>query len=271
MSFVFAKVNSKNEPIVKLLTCEDLYSRELVDFYEDYSADTALENDQWFRLSGFSKMGYRNHFIDTPVDSTYPMGKVDADKIEYICVAQSARDLYFQRVTKSKMITKSRFISLSGDATIKEEKHAIVLSDRPDAIYLGKEDTLYFKDIARIAPIFKGIDNLFREATEEEVSDFLSQQFIKLGDDYGFSKVGKRNRKHISKAIAILSRLSVNEQAQIFEYTSEYSGIEYINGKFLIVDENDLKKLLYGIDQRYYTTPIGNERRIANSIISLQV
>ena len=30
------------------------------------------------------------------------------------------------------------------------------------------------------------------------------------------------------------------------------------------------KNLLYGIEQRFYTTPIGNEKRIANSIIRIE-
>jgi hypothetical protein len=41
------------------------------------------------------------------------------------------------------------------------------------------------------------------------------------------------------------------------------------NQAFKIATEEDLKALLYGIEQRYFTTPVGNERRLANSIISL--
>jgi hypothetical protein len=33
--------------------------------------------------------------------------------------------------------------------------------------------------------------------------------------------------------------------------------------------EEELKKLLYGIEQRYYTTRQGGERRLANSITPL--
>ena len=41
------------------------------------------------------------------------------------------------------------------------------------------------------------------------------------------------------------------------------------NGKFEVSTDSNLKKVLYGIDERYYTTPIENEKRIANSIIRL--
>lgn len=38
---------------------------------------------------------------------------------------------------------------------------------------------------------------------------------------------------------------------------------------FNIGDEEELKLLLWGIEQRFYTTVVGNKRRAANSIISL--
>jgi hypothetical protein len=38
---------------------------------------------------------------------------------------------------------------------------------------------------------------------------------------------------------------------------------------FSISNEEDLKKLLYGIEQRYYTTKVGNEKRLANSITTV--
>lgn len=39
------------------------------------------------------------------------------------------------------------------------------------------------------------------------------------------------------------------------------------NDSFKISNEKELKLLLYGIEQRFYTTPDGRERRIANSVI----
>ena len=39
--------------------------------------------------------------------------------------------------------------------------------------------------------------------------------------------------------------------------------------KFEISSEQNLKMLLYGIEQRFYTTLIGDEKRLANSVISL--
>ena len=38
---------------------------------------------------------------------------------------------------------------------------------------------------------------------------------------------------------------------------------------FTIGNEEDMKYLLWGIEQRYYTTPVTNENRVANSIMVL--
>ena len=43
----------------------------------------------------------------------------------------------------------------------------------------------------------------------------------------------------------------------------------YENGKFKIETDSDLKFVLWGIEQRFYTTPIGGDKRVANSIISI--
>jgi len=37
---------------------------------------------------------------------------------------------------------------------------------------------------------------------------------------------------------------------------------------FEVGSENELKMLLYGIEQRFYTTPVGGEKRLANSVIT---
>ncbi len=39
---------------------------------------------------------------------------------------------------------------------------------------------------------------------------------------------------------------------------------------FNIGSEENLKQLMYRIEQRYYTTPIGNEKRLANSITTIE-
>lgn len=56
----------------------------------------------------------------------------------------------------------------------------------------------------------------------------------------------------------------------IFSYIGEYCpSLKTPDNKFAVNSEDELKLLLYGIEQRFYTTLVGGERRLANSVIPL--
>ena len=150
---------------------------------------------------------------------------------------------------------------------MKENPKHIVLSDIADAIYIINDDKLYFRKLESITPIFRGIDTLYREATKEEVNEFLERSFIRVVDEYGVEKVGKANRQRIAMAIEKFNQLEEEQQHKIFEYTDMYyPQLEFDGTAFTVRSEEDMKYLLYGLEQRYYTTPATNEKRIANSI-----
>ena len=138
-----------------------------------------------------------------------------------------------------------------------------------DAIYEKSENMLYFKKISAISGIFNGVSELYREATKEETVQFLSNKFVRLGDDYNEEMVGTPNRKRIALAVETLNEFSKKEKSLIFSYIKDYCPSLSFNeneSNFSIQSEEDLKYLLWGIEQRYYTTPVGKEKRVANSV-----
>jgi len=57
----------------------------------------------------------------------------------------------------------------------------------------------------------------------------------------------------------------------VLEYTNTYyPELKYKKGKFSVSTEDDMKYLLWGIEQRYYTTPVTKEQRVANSTTTLR-
>ena len=52
---------------------------------------------------------------------------------------------------------------------------------------------------------------MYKEATNEEVTEFINQPFIELVDDYNAEKVSKPNRKRIGLAIATLAKMTEPE------------------------------------------------------------
>jgi len=63
------------------------------------------------------------------------------------------------------------------------------------------------------------------------------------------------------------------DKAEVHSYIEKYCekklNFNKQDSKFEISTDDELKLLLYGIEQRFYTTPFGHEKRLANSVVSL--
>ena len=162
------------------------------------------------------------------------------------------------------MVSKKCILCLGEDFEYKADRREIVINTIPDAIYNKTTDVLYFKRLESITSIFRGIDQLYKEATEEETTQFLANDFIQLKQDYNASKVKTANRKRIALAQKTLESLDADSRRNIFTYIGEYCPeLKVSETSFEIGDEEELKMLLYGIEQRFYTTIVGGEKRIA--------
>jgi len=256
-----------------LLSDKDIFGfpKKLAASHE-YDPGTLLECDEWFCLSNFSTKPYSNSIVRQISISSVNYKKFersDFGSIRFLCARQD-KYWFFQRITPSKQLVR-KVIDFGDACKYVEKKYSIPISDYADAIYIPPEDKLYFRKLREISAIFKGIDELYREATEAEVKNFLDYNFIQLTGGFSSDNVKTNNRKRIAMALETLRSLSKEEQLTIFNYIRNYCPeLDNKDNKFTIHNEDTLKKLLYGIEQRYYTTPVGEERRLANSVISLK-
>ena len=240
----------------------------------NYAPSINLDPDDWFRLEKFSA---RNYHLSLPYNAAVSSANydelVDSDfgKIVFLCGEQD-RNYFFQRVTTTRQIRK-RFIllgALGAPCRYEENRASIFLKDNADAIYIPSKDSLYFQKLQNIKAIFIGISELYREATEDEVQSFLEYNFIELNENFTSANVGPNNRSRIASATETIRNLSIEDQQKIFSYIKDYCpDLATSESKFRINTEKDLKRLLYGIDQRYYTTPVGEEKRLANSAVPI--
>ena len=237
----------------------------------EYNPGTLLEDDGWFGLTGFSSKSYCLPFLQQKSFSSVNYDALtigEFGKIVFLCGYQNGL-YFFQRVSPARQVNQKR-IFFGAQCKYEENSASISLNKFADAIYSSSDDKLYFRKLRDISAIFEGIDELYREATEDEVKKFLENNFIELREGFTSKKVMTNNRKRIAKTLDILHTFSASEKKKIFAYTKEYCPeIVNDNDKFNIFNEDSLKKLLYGIEQRYYTTLVGKERRLANSIIPL--
>lgn len=238
-----------------------------------YSPDHNLDEDSWFKLEQFSLQPFCIDLLKGDFDSKDydDLKKKQFPNISYV-LAMQGDDFYFQKITPSLFI-KKKIIDFGETAAIEKNSNRLVINDQPDAIYLKKSDTLVFRNLATISSIFRGIDALYREATKQETEAFLQSEFIELKNNYDVSKVSKPNRKRIALAMDSLAKMSEQDKVGILAYIGDYCDqklkFDQASKKIEISTDNELKLLLYGIEQRFYTTLFGQQKRLANSVQNL--
>ncbi|MCT8975010.1 hypothetical protein N4T77_00205 [Clostridium sp. CX1] len=276
MNHVMAKLRlrkgNENSKFRKVLSNVNLYTlpSDLTNNVV-YDPATNIDEGEWFSISEFSQKPFSLQFLVDYTDSVayYQLEANQISNIDFICTCQNADEFYFQRITKSQLLEK-KVITIGDQFKYNANSKDIVIHDPADAIYVKSNDTLYFKKLSAITGIFKGIDQLFREATTVETEAFLAKDFVKLENNFCAASVKQANRKRIALAMEALSNFDDNQKNTVFNTVKEYCPqLVSDDNTFKVKTESDLTLLLYGIDQRFYTTPDGREKRIANSVIRL--
>ena len=271
MNHLLAKIKARNAEFLKVMSDErDLFDMPDLSDNQTYSPLYKLEDDEWYKLDNFLSLGYENSLIGSTFNSTdyNQITKQQYSKINYLCSKQGDFFL-FQKMSSTRLLYKKWFY-ISSAPQLEIDKPIIILNSFVDAVYDINGDGLYFRNIARIKSMFRGIEELYREATQDEVDTFLEQDFISLEGTFTSNNVKTANRKRIAMVIDTINQFTPDDKQQIFQYIRSYCEDVPVDGdNFLVSTEEHLKKILYGIEQRYYTTPLGNEKRLANSILKL--
>jgi hypothetical protein len=272
MKHLIAKTKGAKGKYYKILTDNEIFNAPNVSDSVKYNSDYKLDDGQWFHISEFSQESYMDAFLEKQFISTEydNISQSQFRSLSHFVEIQSNEYLY-QKITPTQLLRK-RYIALDNKPRIVKETSLIPIPHTVDAYYKKDEDKLYFKKLTRITTIFKGIDSIYKEATEAETAQFLAEPFIKLENDFGAKNVKKANRKRIALAMNTLNTFKPKERKSIMNYIGGYCpALKYdkSTSAYSIESEDELKQLLFGIEQRYYTTPVGGEKRVANSVLAL--
>jgi hypothetical protein len=277
MDHILARVKGlRKKPYFKMVSDQSLFDIVAInlDSCIPYNPDHNLDEDAWFKIEGFSHQGFCLDLLKQDFDSKdyNDLTKDNFSKIAFLFAFQGD-DFYFQKITPS-LFVKRKTLIFGEIAKLEQSQTRLVINSLPDAVYFKAADTLIFRNLATISSIFTGIDELYKEATNEEVEQFLDEPFIELSDDYSLDKVSKPNRKRIGLAMATLEAMSADDKANMLDYIDGYCGEQMLKldrekQKFEISNDDELKILLYGIEQRFYTTPFSHEKRLANSVLAI--
>ena len=270
MNHLIAQIKGKKSGLYKVFSNKSIFEiPDDLDNPKDYNSDYKLEEDEWFHIPNFKTTDYCIELLKKPFVSTDydQISSSEFENLQFICSYQKGI-YYFQKISTTQMIQKKWF-AFSNEPILEENKAIIVINDFPDAVYVEAVDKLYFKKLTSISGIFKGISELYKEATQQETETFLKNSFVKLENGYNADKVKTANRKRIALAMETFKRFTNKEKKNVSDYIKDYCQnliFDAKNSRFSIKDEDDLKHLLWGIEQRYYTTPISKEKRVANSV-----
>lgn len=273
MDQVIAKLKRlRANPYKKLLSDTTLFStfNPSVASTVTYSPDHNLDEDAWFEITEFSKADFFLPELSDSLDAKN-YDELRREKFGDISclLGVQGNDVYFQKVTPSSFL-KRKIINFGDTAKLEESIDRIIVKTNPDAVFLKNDDVLLFKDLATISSIFKGIDQLYKEATEEEVKAFLDLDFIQTAHSYTYNSVSKPNRKRLAMVSKTMREMPEDQRANLIAYINEYCRNDVPlteNGKcFELSTDNHLKLVLYGIEERFYTTTHSKQKRLANSV-----
>lgn len=274
MNYLLAKKKRTDNTFFHILSQENnIYELPDLDSPQNYEVDCILEDEEWFGIPNFTETEFSTiELLEQEFNSAehHQITREDYINVKYFCAYQDENDFCFQRFTYSNIIER-KWYSI-GDPVIKENEPIIIIKNIPDVIYRKSTNTLYFRNLVHAKNIFPKLEILYKEATDEETEAFLNSEFIALSNDFNKDKVKSLNRRRIAMAMDTLSRLNDDDKNYIHNYIREYCpNLEFSeeNNQFNIGNEEHLKQVLFGIEQRYYTTEIGRERRLANSIMRL--
>lgn len=240
-----------------------------------YSPQSTLDDDQWFHIEFNAENTINNPIPDCSSANSnnwVQVAKVDYQKIRYIAlIDKNVKRAFYQKIPESLLIKKPKLglFGLNDEPSIITDP-IILINDLPDAIYDQTLNRLYFRHINKLTNIFLGIDQLFREATEQEVSNFVNSTIFRTDNGFDINKVSIPVRKKIALVQDKYANFTTEQQFEFIANVKEFlPEINFDNSKFHIKNNEDARDLADALDLKFHNTPITNEPRRTQSYRSL--
>lgn len=176
-----------------------------------------------------------------------------------------------QNVTKGNYLKKKWLAPLGDLIEFREEENVIYINPVPNCIYDQNSKCLYFTSISRAYAVFKNPKGDYKKATNEKTATFLDSDIVETVN-FDNSKVGFANRKKITAILNTYNSYDAKQKQILKEYIHKNVGeaLPYTdNDKFRIENDDQLRLLLMGIQQRFYIPPLQNEVQVATNTTKL--
>ncbi|POO56718.1 hypothetical protein [Agrobacterium rosae] len=271
MNLIVARLKRKSVQLCTVLSHEnEILAVPAFNNAKTFAPHYKPDEEEWLKIEAFSQTEYAEpalleniNTVDMP-----QLTAAQASEVRFLCIIQGSHRIY-QRVPASNII-KRKFIEISGQFSVVEDKKIIILNERPDAVHDVGSDVLYFMDFSKLKSFFSKIDALYREATDVEVTQFLENEIFNISSGFVVGNVSKPNRKRIALLKDKINSFTQQQIEHLMQDFANYStDVKVENGAFQISSDHDLKLAIYCMEERFYTTPVTVEKRLANSVLQL--
>lgn len=225
--------------------------------------------DQWFFIENFHQHAAFLPMLGQNVDTADvdPLSLRDFGNMDFLAYSHSNK-FYLQKVVKGSFVNRQIFSFSGNSAEVKELDNTIYINPTPNCIYDKTEHRLYFMDIAKAYGIFGPIRTDYRTATDADIQTFINAGIVDAAG-LDISKVSLLNRKKLSSVLHEFRALQPDEQDTVKNYvesmTNGHLQRDPVTGLFLTPDDNALRAVLYGLQMRFYKTPLSQESQVATS------
>ena len=172
--------------------------------------------------------------------------------------------ILIQRFSPQQLLTRKYALIYSTNTLNKITDPAFTLNTNLVAII--ENDKLKFKSYSNIRSIFD-MTTIYREATDEDIKDFSTQNCILINDVSSFSEKLDQIAKRLIHSIHKNKRLDNKTAAEIEKRANSFDlKIDIENGKIVMpLDRADIKTLLRFINDDIYEAPLSEKRYVTNS------
>ena len=262
-----------NEGADNLLFDVENEERTMVPFTSNYT----LSEDEGFIISNFDLLTCVKEALDAPdtLEAYVPLNAQgdarNGHRIKAILIGRKDDDNKYivagQKFSKAQILLRKSFnLFLDGDTFIEpRDRFSIAASEDVDCLFTGYG--LLFNNYAAANKVFD-LSEYYREATEEEIQAFKSNEMFSVSNEEVFTKNvrGITVRKKIAR-ILDMGTLSVCPISELREKSTAVGvQLEIENDKIVLpAKKSDLKNLLAFLAEEMYKGIITNTTYLTNS------
>ncbi len=253
--------DSENFNVIKnIYSKPDLIDEKIFEF----DPDKKLESDEWFFVEFTQEQKEK---AITPFFSLFDssVSGNNIEKEDYPDVTaiflwkkdSREEEIFLTRIFPRFYTVKKTLITWNREAQLENKSASIDFNWILDAYWDWEK--LYFQSYADIKPLFEGIEDFYRVATEEEKNDFLEKDFFE-SEDITKVKAWKRNLRKIAFILEQIDWDNQEIRKQYIDYAKQYPNVwvklSETEDKMIIDNNKDLTWVLAILEERIYKTPI---------------